>query len=114
MMDDAHTLLASNGYNSAMNRLYYACFYAAEGLLLANHIEAQTHNGVKMQLSMLFFRTGKLPIEHAHTYYTLFEKRQSGDYSDYVYYDATIVEQYLPKAEAFVKAIESEAMPDME
>ena len=34
-------------YNTAINRLYYACYYALVALLIKNHIQASTHAGVK-------------------------------------------------------------------
>ncbi|MDO4933332.1 MAG: HEPN domain-containing protein, partial [Prevotella sp.] len=33
-MDEAHYLYGGGYYNTAVNRLYYACFYAAIGLLV--------------------------------------------------------------------------------
>ena len=51
-------------YNAAVNRLYYACYYAASALLLDNEVTAHTHNGVKIQLSLHFVRTRLLSIEH--------------------------------------------------
>lgn len=93
-------------YNAAVNRLYYACYYAASALLLSREIEAHTHNGVKTQISMHFVRTGLLSIEHGTTFSLLYEKRQAGDYSDFVYCDLALVNTLRPRAEAFVKAIE--------
>ena len=92
-------------YNAAVNRLYYACYYAASALLLNHEIEAHTHNGVKTQLSMHFVRTGQLSIEHGATFSLLFEKRQAGDYSDFAYCDLALVNMLRPRAEAFVNAI---------
>lgn len=92
-------------YNAAVNRLYYACFYAASALLLSHEIEAGTHNGVKTQLSMYFIRTGRLGIEHGATFSLLFEKRQSSDYSDFAYCDLELVNMLRPRAEAFVEAM---------
>ena len=38
----------NNGlWNTAINRLYYACYYAVTALLLANDINASTHSGVR-------------------------------------------------------------------
>lgn len=62
-------------YNTAVNRLYYACYYAAAALLLSREIDANTHNGVKTQLSMHFVRTDRLSLEHGATFSLLFEKR---------------------------------------
>lgn len=93
-------------YNAAVNRLYYACYYAASALLLKHEIETHTHNGVKIQLSMNFVRTGLLDIEHGATFSLLFEKRQSSDYNDFAYCDLALVKVLRPRAEAFVEAVE--------
>lgn len=92
-------------YNAAVNRLYYACYYAASALLLSHEIEAHTHSGVKTQLSMHFVRTGQLSIEYGATFSLLYEKRQAGDYSDFAYCDLALVNILRPRAEAFVNAI---------
>lgn len=94
-------------YNTAVNRLYYACYYAASALLLSREIDANTHNGVKTQLSMYFVRTGCLSLEHGATFSLLFEKRQSSDYSDFAYCDFALVDTLRPRAEAFINAVES-------
>ena len=96
---------AGGYYNASVNRLYYACYYAASALLLSHEIEAHTHNGVKTQLSMHFVRTRQLSIEHGATFSLLFEKRQAGDYSDFAYCDLALVNMLRPRAEAFVNAI---------
>ena len=92
-------------YNAAVNRLYYACYYAASALLLDNEVTAHTHNGVKIQLSLHFVRTGLLSIEHGATFSLLFEKRQASDYNDFAYCDLSTVKLLRPRAEDFVKDI---------
>jgi len=92
-------------YNTAVNRLYYAAYYAASALMLAYDISASTHAGVKALLSLQFIKTGKLEVEHGKTFMTLFENRQSGDYEDFVYCDLNLFNQLLPKTEAFISAI---------
>jgi len=45
---DVAELLYNNAkWNSTINRLYYACFYAITALLVKNNIEAKSHSGVK-------------------------------------------------------------------
>jgi putative toxin-antitoxin system, antitoxin component len=73
---------------------------------LNRHIEANTHNGVKTQLSMHFVRTGLLDLEHSTTFGLLFDKRHSSDYSDFAYCDAALVDVLRPRAEAFINAVE--------
>lgn len=42
-----------NGYyNTAINRMYYACYYAASALLIANGIVTKSHDGVRQQLGL--------------------------------------------------------------
>lgn len=94
-------------YNTAVNRLYYACYYAASALLLSLEIDANTHNGVKTQLSIHFVRTGRLSLEHGVTFSLLFEKRQSSDYSDFAYCDSALINTLRPRAEAFINAVEN-------
>lgn len=101
-------LLYSGGYfNAAVNRLYYACYYATTALLLSYQIEASTHNGVKTQLSMHFVRNNRLNLEHSTTFGLLFDKRHSSDYSDFAYCDAPLVDLLRPRAEAFILAVEN-------
>lgn len=92
-------------YNAAVNRLYYACYYAASALLLNSEITAHTHSGVKTQLSLHFVRTGLLSIEHGTTFSLLFEKRQASDYSDFAYCDLATVQMLRPRAAAFVEDV---------
>lgn len=99
-------LLASEGhYNATMNRLYYACFYAALALLVANSIETASHAGVKTMLGLHFVSKGLLDKEHGKTFSRLFEIRHTGDYDDFVYCDKEMTDEYTPKAEAFIQAI---------
>lgn len=94
-------------YNATVNRLYYACYYAASALLLSHEIPAHTHNGVKTLLSLHFVRTGMLSMEHGTTFSLLFEKRQASDYSDFAYCDLDMVKVLRPRAEAFIRDVES-------
>jgi len=33
-------------YNTAVNRMYYACYYAASAMLIAKGVETKSHDGV--------------------------------------------------------------------
>lgn len=97
---------ADGGYfNTAVNRLYYAAYYAASALMLANGINAVSHAGIKTMLSLHFVRTKLLDIEHGKTFLTLFENRQSGDYEDFIYCDLNLFNQLLPKTKDFIEAV---------
>lgn len=72
-LKEVEYLRKGNYFNSAISRLYYACYYAATALLVAKNIEATTHNGVKTMLSYHFVRTGLLSLEHGATFSNLFD-----------------------------------------
>ena len=76
---------ARGGYfNAAVNRLYYACYYAASALMLYSNLEASTHKGIKTMLGLHFIKPGLLEAKYGRIYQQLYENRQSGDYEDFV------------------------------
>jgi len=96
----------SNGfYKTAMNRMYYGCYYMVTALLLKNDIPAYTHAGVRQMLGLHFVKTGKLDIKMSKFYNDLFVNRQEGDYADFVYYDQDSVSELFPIALQFVEEI---------
>ena len=92
-------------WNTAINRLYYACYYAVSALLINSGIETQTHSGVRRMLALHFTKTGKLHAKWSKFYTDLFENRQTGDYADFVYFDRETVEELYEQANYFIKTI---------
>lgn len=98
--------LRQQGYcNTAINRLYYACYYAAVALLIKHKINPNTHAGVKQMLGLHFVATGKLPREQGRCFSILFERRHSSDYDDFAFSTVEEIDELLPKATAFIEAI---------
>lgn len=97
-----------NGYyNTAVNRLYYACYYAASALLIKNGIETKSHDGVRQMLGKEFVLTGKIPIELGKFYSLAFSKRSAGDYEDFVNHTEKTVLDMYPKAVEFVECVKT-------
>lgn len=46
-LDEAILLFNSEHYNTSVNRLYYACFYAVSALLLSENMSSPKHSGVR-------------------------------------------------------------------
>ena len=105
-MKEAEVMIRETFYNAAINRMYYARYYATVALLLKNNIQTQTHNGVKTMLGLHFVSTGKLPLRIGKTFTTLFEKRYSGDYDDFMFCDKEMVDELFPQAELFIKSVD--------
>ncbi|MEG1546524.1 MAG: HEPN domain-containing protein, partial [Bacteroides sp.] len=98
---------ANGYYNTAINRMYYACYYAASALLIAYEIETKSHDGVRQMLGKYFVLTGKMPMELGKFYSIMFNKRSSGDYEDFINHTQSTVDQLYPKAEEFISFINS-------
>ena len=92
-------------WNTAINRLYYACYYAVTALLINSGIEAQTHAGVRRMLALHFTKTEKLSIKMNKFYTDLFESRQTSDYADFIYFDRETIEELYKQAIVFVDTI---------
>ncbi len=105
-LKEAEVMVRESFYNAAINRLYYACYYATVALLLKHNIQTQTHNGVKTMLGLHFISTGILPLKTGKTFTTLFEKRHSGDYDDFVFCDEDMVNELYPQAKQFIDSID--------
>ena len=105
-LEEAHLLADASHWNACVNRLYYACFYAVLALLIQNNLSTSKHSGVRSLFNFHFVKVGKIPREVARTYSDLFERRQEGDYDDFVTFEATDVRMWIADAEVFVTAIE--------
>ncbi|MGV8091811.1 MAG: HEPN domain-containing protein [Mangrovibacterium sp.] len=56
--EDAQILSERGKWNSTMNRLYYAAYYAVMALLLNSDLKPTTHNGTKSNFSEYFIKSG--------------------------------------------------------
>lgn len=48
----------------------------------------------------------KFPRSYNITYNELFDKRHSGDYDDFLFFDRKTVERLIPETQAFIQAIQ--------
>lgn len=105
--DDALILAEREKWNSAINRLYYATFYAVMALLLDSDLKPTTHNGAKSNFSDYFIKTGKIDSKYGKMYSQLFIWRQKGDYDDLFDFDKDKVMPYLEPVNDFISQIEN-------
>lgn len=105
---EADKLIEGAFYNAAVNRLYYACYYAVTALLIRHNITAQTHHGVKQMFSLHFIVSSRIDRQYGAFYGRLFNDRMSGDYDDFVHYDYEMIAVLRPQAESFMAAVQTE------
>ena len=98
--------LADNGmFSGAMNRLYYACYYALSSLLIANELQAVTHAGVRRMFGLKFIQSGIIPLHHGKFFNEVFELRHSNDYDDFIFCDEDTYVEFHPKASELISTI---------
>lgn len=106
---DAAKILAESGHwNSAVNRLYYALFYAVNALLVANNILVKSHSAVKSQFSLHFIKTGKMNKTYGRLLTELYDWRQKGDYDNIFDFDAKSVKPLFEPVYEMIQRIEEE------
>jgi len=106
-LEDARILAGAGRWNTCVNRLYYACFYAVSALLMKNSLTSSKHTGVRSLFNRNFVKTGKATKEMAEVYNDLFEKRQESDYLDFVSFDQSQVQPWISKTASFISHIKA-------
>lgn len=104
-LEEVTHLIDQGYYNTAINRLYYACYYTVSALLLKNKIDAYTHAGVKQMFGLHFISTGKISSMYGRFYSDMFKDRQSSDYEDFILFDEDTSRNHHAKAQTFIAIV---------
>jgi uncharacterized protein (UPF0332 family) len=105
-LKEVDILIKNKLWSTSVNRLYYACYYAVIALLVYSEIKAQTHAGVRQMFGLHFVRTGLIDKDLGKYYSDIFDKRQTGDYDDFVTFTEKEVISLLEPAKQLIFAIE--------
>ena len=103
---EADTLAEMGHWNTCVNRLYYACFYAPSATLLTRGLASPKHTGVRSLFNRELVRPGHVAAHHGALFNTLLESRQDGDYEDLVRFAEQEVRPWLSQARDFVTALQ--------
>ena len=106
-LNEIDVLVENEFWNTTVNRLYYACFYAVTALLLNYDLDSKTHGGVQRLFGLHFIKTGKINEKHGEFYSTLFQMRQDADYEAEVEYEKDDVIKLIGPAHELVSGIEA-------
>jgi uncharacterized protein (UPF0332 family) len=93
----AHREFEAGSLAFAMNRVYYAAFYAVSALLMAHKLSFRKHSGVRAAFHQQFIKTGLLERKWGRLYDQLFEDRQEGDYVVFICFEPAYVEMQIEK-----------------
>ena len=105
-LESAQLLTKFGDYDSAVSRIYYATFFAAEVLLDALNLEYSSHKAVISAYGREFAQKGMLDPGFHRLLIRAFEKRQQADYMADPGFDRDEVSALLSEALAFLKAAE--------
>ncbi|MFH0793169.1 MAG: HEPN domain-containing protein [bacterium] len=97
-----------------VNRLYYACFYAVNALLLVHGLSSSKHSGVRSLFARNFVKSGQVPKTLGALYMELYEMRNKGDYQDLVKINPETIRPWIPEAEKFVAFVTALAKKTIE
>jgi uncharacterized protein (UPF0332 family) len=106
-LQSAQYNLEGSFYGVAVNRAYYAFFYAATALLLTLDITRSKHSGVLAAFREHFVRPGKFPVQDSRAYGKAFELRNVTDYEMLGRADSDQAQDIVEKANRFIARCET-------
>jgi len=102
----ARSELQAGRLDFAVNRAYYACFYAASAVLFNMGKKFVKHSGLRGAVHRDLVRAGLLEAHWGKIFDRIFENRQSGDYLAMWKFEREHAERLVQEAEGFVKEME--------
>lgn len=94
-------------YASAVNRAYYAIFFAANALLATRRLTRNKHSGVLAAFRQYFVKSGQIEVEYSRTYERVMNDRHTGDYAVTESIDPEQAQTDLDDARWFVDRVET-------
>jgi len=104
-IEAARTLISEDHFDFAASRAYYATFYAATALLLAQGHQFSKHSGIIAAIHRDFVKPGKIGQKFGKDLSWLFELRNIGDYGETRHVPQEDAENAVLAAEAFLQEI---------
>jgi uncharacterized protein (UPF0332 family) len=104
-LESAASNIEHGFYSTAINRAYYAVFYAASGLLLTKDISRSKHSGVIAAFRQHFVGPGVIEREYSDLYGDVLDARAGSDYDMAFEPDEVAAKERLDDARRFVERV---------
>jgi uncharacterized protein (UPF0332 family) len=104
--EEAEIALNLNKLLLAENRIYYAIFYMVHALSILGGFSTSRHETLKGWFNKEFVFPGKIDKEFYKIYNKAFDKRQEGDYDDFITFEQEEVIEDLENMKKFLKEVE--------
>jgi uncharacterized protein (UPF0332 family) len=105
-LESARTMERQSHYDFAINRAYYAAFYAAKAVLLLKGSHFVKHSGVRAAVHRDLVHPGLLKPSLGQSYDTLFDRRMMADYAELANLTREQATADIHAAEIFVAEME--------
>jgi len=113
-IDQAHQMLVVAAHNlddgfyaSAINRAYYAVFYAANATLSTQGLSRSKHSGVISAFRERFIKPGLIEAEYSHIYGQVMDDRHLSDYEINKPVTPVEAQRDLQDAQRFVSRVQA-------
>lgn len=104
-LDEAELLLNARKLPGAVNRIYYAVFYAAGALLLKHGLSSAKHAGLISLFHKEIVNKGVLENEFGKILERAFANRTEGDYKDKRVFELEQVKSFFLDGKRFIERI---------
>lgn len=105
-METANLCVENKHYKDAINRCYYAAFYAAKAVLALEAVDFKRHKDVVAYFNKNYIATNKLPREVGKKLANLQRKRENSDYDDFFVASLEETEKQLKAAKYIIEQIQ--------
>jgi uncharacterized protein (UPF0332 family) len=106
-LKEAEILAGEQSWRGAINRAYYAMFYAVLALTVVKGFSTSKHTGVLAFFDRDYIKPGILPKVLSKQLHLAFERRQAQDYGEFAIVDESIAQETLSNAVEFVDVIDT-------
>ena len=86
----------------AVNRLYYACFYAFTAVLTRDRVSLGKHTAVRAALHRDYVLARSMPETYGRLFNRLFTDRHRGDYEPLTQFEQDTVKRQVKEVEQFI------------
>ncbi len=104
-LQEARILIAGRAGRGAVNRAYYAMFYAVLAVLATKGLGSSKHSGTISLFDREFVRPGDFPKELSRALHLAFERRQQADYGELIQLDESAATRTIEEAETFIRRV---------
>ena len=102
---EASILRTADAQRGAVNRAYYAMFYALLALLATKQLGTSRHSGAISLFDREFVKTGVFAPDLSKALHLAFDRRQIHDYGEMIDLDANASDETIADATRFVTSV---------